>query len=54
MTKPNTCAPSSRQIKLERQLKGIQNHLTAAPGDKMSLQRVALIEAELSDLRQSA
>lgn len=54
MTKPNTCAPSSRQTKLERQLEGIQKHLAAAPGDKMSLARVALIEAELSDIRQPA
>ena len=54
MSKPNTCAPSSRQIKLERQLIGIQKHLASAPGDKMSLQRVALIEAELSDIRESA
>lgn len=54
MSKPNTCSPSSRQAKLERQLEGIQKHLASAPTDKMSLQRVALIEAELSDIRGSA
>ncbi len=47
MPKPNTCAPSSRQIRLERQLEGIQKHLENFPDDKLSQQRAATIRAEI-------
>lgn len=43
MAKANTCAPSSLQRRMERQLKGIQEHLDRHPNDKLSAQRVARI-----------
>jgi hypothetical protein len=51
MPKPNTCKPSGRRAKLERQLEGIQKHLAAYPNDKLSQQRMAVIEAELVDAK---
>jgi hypothetical protein len=45
--KPNTCAPSSLHLRLERQLKAIQKHLEENPNDKLSAQRVATIQDAL-------
>ena len=45
--KQNTCKPSSRLKRLERQLEGIQKHLENYPGDKLSQQRAATIRSEL-------
>jgi hypothetical protein len=47
MGKVNTCAPSSRQKRLERQLEGIQKHLEQFPDDKLSQARASIIRAEL-------
>lgn len=35
---PNTCAPSSKHKRLERQLEGIQKHLETYPDDRLSQQ----------------
>lgn len=44
---PNTCAPSSIQKRLTRQLEGIQKHLESFPDDKKSQARVAEINSLL-------
>lgn len=44
---PNTCAPSSIQKRLMRQLEGIQKHLENFPDDKKSQARVAEINSLL-------
>ncbi len=44
---PDTCAPSSIQKRLERQLEGIQKHLENFPDDKLSQQRAATIRAQI-------
>ena len=43
----NTCAPSSIQKRLERQLEGIQKHLENFPGDKLSQARASTIRSQL-------
>jgi len=44
---PNTCAPSSIQKRLTRQLEGIQKHLENFPDDKLSQARAATIRSQL-------
>lgn len=43
----NTCARSSKEKRLTRQLAGIMAHLEKNPGDVLSQQRVAKIRSEL-------
>lgn len=47
----NTCAPSSKRKRLERQLAGIMAHLEKNPGDNLSRVRVSRIK-ELLDGRE--
>jgi hypothetical protein len=44
----NTCAPSSKEKRLTKQLAGIMAHLEAHPNDALSRQRVATIKDLLS------
>jgi hypothetical protein len=46
--KNNTCAPSSYEKRLQRQLAGIEKHLENFPNDKLSQMRAATIRSELS------
>lgn len=46
--KVNTCANSSLQKRLTRQLAGIEKHLEQHPNDAMSHARVATIKSALS------
>lgn len=45
--RPNTCAPSSLNKRMERQLAGIEKHLEQHPRDLLSVQRVATINGIL-------
>lgn len=45
--KVNTCAPSSKKKRLERQLAGILAHLERHPTDTLSQMRVAAIRSQL-------
>jgi hypothetical protein len=46
--RPNTCAPSSKTKRLNRQLAGIMAHLEQNPNDQLSLARVATIKSLLA------
>ena len=53
MGKINTCKPSSRQARLERQLEGIQKHRENFPDDKLSQQRASTIRAGTRQMIQN-